>query len=111
MNGAMIATSTKEKALVRWLNMQVAHRLLSKSELKGKLGQEVEAARKKAMAGLNEADLGPIKLTSTILETLALKLIRCKDVATLEQAVSYAESLLVGEVLIVQDDDTLKQNL
>ncbi|MDQ1085668.1 hypothetical protein [Siphonobacter sp. SORGH_AS_1065] len=93
------------------MNMQIAHGLLVKSHLRGPLGLEVEKARKKALEGLPKEELRPIELTSTILEKLVLKLIRCKDVATLEQAVSYCESLLVGEVLVVQDDETLKRNV
>lgn len=107
----MINANAKEKAQVRWLLHQVAFTLLTKSDLRGAVGKEVEKARSKALQGVPAAELGPIQLTSKILENLALKLIRCKDVATLEQAVSYTENLLAGEVLIAELDDTLTKNV
>ncbi|MDQ1089012.1 hypothetical protein [Siphonobacter sp. SORGH_AS_1065] len=111
MTKELAQAAAKEKALVKYLTGLVALRLLADSNLKGAVGKQVEDFKQKAFAGLSQEELKPIILSTDVIQNLALHLVRCKDVATLEQSVSYAEGLLRGEVLIVQDDgDTLKRN-
>ncbi|PMD97698.1 hypothetical protein BWI97_08800 [Siphonobacter sp. BAB-5405] len=111
MTKELTEAGAKDKALVRWMLTLVAYRMLAQSNFKAAIGKQVQAAKDRAFAGLSEEDLKPIILAGDIMEKLALKLARCKDIETLEQSVAYAESLLEGEVLVVQEDETLKPNV
>ncbi|PQA59144.1 hypothetical protein [Siphonobacter curvatus] len=111
MVSELIQANAKEKALVAYLNYMVAMQLIADSGFKTRVQEEAQNRLNKVLTGLDPEARKPLYLARDIMQKLGLKLVRCQNIDALEQSLSYAESLLEGEVMIAKADDTLTKNV